>query len=380
MLEAMAGTLPGESTQGRSRRGGGYGAGLALLAAALFGAATPASKRLLADLHPFQLAGLLYLGAAIAMAPLRIRERRVEPSPRLDRENAGRLLGAVVAGGVLAPVLLLFGLERAPAGSVALLLNLEVAATAVLGVAFFGENLGGRGWGAVAGVVVAGAIVSWKSGWPGLAAGALVALACICWGLDNHLTALIDGMSPARTTLWKGLVAGTANLAIGLAMAPIGARGTAVAAALGVGAVSYGISIALTIRAAHQLGAIRTQACFASAPFIGAALSFAWLGEPAGWQDAVGALLLALSVGLLLWSRHEHSHVHEAMWHVHSHRHDDGHHAHSHSEKETVAGRHSHWHRHEPAAHSHPHWPDLHHRHAHASGRSARKEKPEIGR
>lgn len=356
-----------------------HGAGLALLSAALFGAATPASKWLLADLHPFQLAGLLYLGAAIAMAPARYRERHREPVARLDPANRSRLVGAVVAGGILGPVLLLFGLERALAGSVALLLNLEVAATAALGVAFFGEQLGRRGWAAVLGVFVAGVVVSWRGGWPGLAAAGLVALACVCWGLDNHWTALIDGMSPARATFWKGLVAGGVNLAIGLSAAPFRAPAEMVAAALVVGALSYGASIVLYIRSAHQLGAIRAQGFFASAPFIGAALSFACLGEPVGWQDGVGGALLALSVALLLRSQHEHPHVHEAIEHVHSHRHDDGHHAHGHPEEAgegPVAERHSHWHRHEPIVHSHPHWPDLHHRHPHGPAKGDGRPEP----
>lgn len=348
----------------------GYGPALALLSAALFGAATPASKWLLGALGPFQLAGLLYLGAALAMAPVYRAERRGEQGGRLDRANRLRLAGAVVAGGVLGPVLLLFGLRSALAGSVALLLNLEMAATAALGAILFGEHLGKLGWTGVAGILAAGALVSWEGGWPGLAAAGLVAAGCLCWGLDNHWTALIDGMSPARATFWKGLVAGGANLAIGLASAPLGASAGVVAAALGVGALCYGASIVLYIRSAHQLGATRAQGFFASAPFIGAGLSFAWLGEPLGWEHVAGGALLGLSVGVLFWSQHEHAHAHDAVEHVHSHRHDDGHHAHAHPDLAAGPARHSHWHRHERLVHSHPHWPDLHHRHAHAGSRT----------
>jgi drug/metabolite transporter (DMT)-like permease len=352
-------------------RTGGYAAGLALLSAALFGAAIPASKWLLVELGPFQLAGLLYLGAAVATAPVRDRAGPREPRRRLDLPNRGRLVGAVVAGGLLGPVFLLFGLQRAPAGSVALLLNLEMAATAVLGVVLFREHLGRGGWIGVLGVVGAGALVSWGGGWPGLAAAVLVAVACLCWGLDNHWSALIDGMHPARITFWKGLVAGSANLTIGLVGAPFGASPVAVATALIVGALCYGASIVLYIRSAHQLGATRAQAFFASAPFIGAALSFAWLDEPVGWQQVAGAALLAISVAALFRSRHEHAHVHEAVEHVHSHRHDDGHHAHAHPGLSAVPLRHSHRHRHEKLVHSHPHWPDVHHRHPHGPGEEA---------
>jgi hypothetical protein len=122
--------------------------------------------------------------------------------------------------------------------------------------------------------------------------------------------------------------------------------------------------VALYIAASQQLGATRAQAVFASAPFLGAALSFLALGEPVGRAQLVGAVLLALSVALLLRARHEHAHRHDALEHVHTHRHDDGHHLHRHPGA-APATRHSHWHRHEPIAHAHPHWPDLHHRHPH---------------
>ncbi len=343
-----------------------YGLLLALLSAFLFGASTPASKLLLDSLEPFQLAGLLYLGAALGMAPVVALERRRGTRMVLDRANAARLGGAVLFGGILGPVLLLFGLRLMLAGSVSLLLNLEMVATAVLGVAFFREHLGRMGWLGVVGVVGAGAILVGGAGWPGLLAALLVAAACTCWGLDNHLTALIDGITPARSTLVKGAVAGTTNFAIGVLVDPLSASPTPVAAALVVGAFSYGASIALYIRSAHQIGATRAQAFFASAPFLGAALSFVLLGEPLGWEHVSGAVLLAASIAALFLSQHEHPHVHEPIEHIHAHRHDDGHHLHGHADL-PAGTRHSHWHRHDRLAHSHPHWPDLHHRHAHRS-------------
>ena len=161
-----------------------------------------------------------------------------------------------------------------------LLLNLEMVATAVLGVIVFGEHLGRGGWMGVAGVVLAGAILAGEGGWPGLVAALLVAAACLCWGLDNHLTALIDGITPAHSSLWKGAVAGATNLAIGFLSAPLQAVPLIVVTALVVGALSYGASIALYIASAQRIGATRAQAAFASAPFVGAALSFGLLGEP----------------------------------------------------------------------------------------------------
>ena len=343
-----------------------YGLALALLSAALFGAATPASKRLLASLEPFQLAGLLYLGAALGMAPRLALDRHAASWRRLDRANALRLSGAVLFGGVLGPVLLLAALRQTLAGSVSLLLTLELAATAGIGVLLFREQLGRAGWLGVLGVVAAAALVAGDGGWPGVLAGLLALGACLCWGVDNNLTALIDGITPARSVFAKGLVAGATNLGIGLALHPLAAGPGTVAAALGIGALSYGVSIALYISAAHALGATRAQAVFASSPFVGAALAFAWLGEPLGSAHALAVLLLVPSIAALFWSQHAHAHVHDELEHVHSHRHDDGHHDHPHSGLARDV-RHSHAHRHPRLVHSHPHWPDVHHRHGHAS-------------
>ncbi len=343
-----------------------YAFTLALLSALLFGASTPASKALLGSLEPFQLAGLLYLGAALGMAPVVALERRSGPRLRLDRANGLRLAGAVVFGGVLGPVLLLAALRLTLAGSVSLLLNLEGVATAILGVLLFREHLGRAGWIGVAGALAASALVAGAGGWPGVAGALLTAAACLCWALDNHWTALIDGITPARSTLAKGVVAGTTNLAIGVAIGDFAATPALIAAALAVGALSYGASIALYIRAAHELGATRAQAVFASAPFAGAALAFAFLGEPLGAVHIAASLLLIPSLASLFLSRHAHPHVHGAVDHTHSHRHDDGHHQHAYAGLAPGA-RHSHPHHHEPLAHAHPHWPDVHHRHRHTS-------------
>lgn len=337
---------------------------LALASAALFGAATPASKALLEGLGALQLAGLLYLGAAAGVAPFALRHGGLALPARGDRRNRLRLGGAILAGGVAGPVLLLAGLQLADAASVSLWLNFELAATALLGALVFREHLGRAGWSGVAAALAAAVALSSPAGFAGAGAALLVLAACACWGLDNHLTALIDGITPSQSTFWKGLVAGAVNLALGLALGPFAGGGAHVAGALLVGALSYGASIVLYIRAAQALGATRAQGVFASAPFFGVALSVAFLGEPLHAMHAVSALLFAAAILLLARDRHSHEHVHEAMEHEHEHRHDDGHHAHVHPGLPAGA-RHSHAHRHEPLAHAHPHWPDLHHRHRH---------------
>ena len=333
---------------------------LALASAALFGTATPASKLLLQSLDPVQLAGLLYAGAAIGVAPWSFgRRRRRRP---LDARNAARLAGAVLFGGIAGPVLFLLGLRHAAAGSASLLLNAEVAMTAVLGVWWFGEALGVRGWIGVALILTAGVVLAGYGGWPSTIAATCIAAACVCWALDNNLTATIDGVTPSETTFWKAAIAGTTNLVLGIALQPFDATWRTVVVALAVGALSYGASIALYIAAAQQQGAIRAQSVFAAAPFVGAILSWLVLREPiATTQLLAGALFLA-AVGLLALDRHSHVHRHDATAHVHQHRHDDGHHDHQHASDVGVVW-HSHWHEHAEAEHTHPHVADLHHRH-----------------
>jgi drug/metabolite transporter (DMT)-like permease len=332
----------------------------ALFAAALFGAATPASKWLLGALTPLQLAGLLYLGAALGVVPtlLRSRERAL---PR-DRAGRWRLLGAIAFGGGLGPVLLLLGLRLASAASVALWLNLELAATAWLGALFFHDRLGAAGWLGV-GVALGGSVLlASGEGAAGARAGALVAAACLCWALDNHWTALIDGVPAAAISFWKGATAGLVNLALGGLLAPFVASAPALASALVTGALCYGASIVLYVSAARALGATRAQVAFASAPLFGVGLAALALGEPLHASQLGAAGVLALSVVLVLRDRHAHFHEHGAIAHMHWHRHDDGHHLHAHPR--SVDG-HAHWHVHAPVAHTHAHWPDLHHRHRH---------------
>ena len=288
---------------------------------------------------------------------------------RLDRANRVRLFGAVVLGGMAGPVLLLFGLRVAAAAAVSLWLNLELVATAVLGAVLFRDHLTGRGWVGAGLVVAAALLLSWQEQSAGFLPGLLVALACLCWGFDNHFTSLIDGLRPQETTLWKGLVAGPANLAIGLGVSSWDATGPAAAAALGLGALAYGASIVLYIAAAQNVGATRGQLVFSSAPFFGVLLSVVVLGEPFGGLQVAATALLVRGLLVLMREGHSHRHRHPAQEHEHWHRHNDGHHGHQHAGLPAWIG-HVHRHRHDAVDHEHPHVPDVHHRHAHRDAAS----------
>lgn len=337
---------------------------IGVLSAALFGIATPLSKILLKSLSQFQLAGLLYLGAALGMLPFVLARRRRPEPVHIDRKNALRLGAAVLFGGCLGPVFLLFGLASAQASSVSLWLNLELAATAALGFLFFRDHLDVLGWLGVSGALLAGVLVTLSEGSAGIIPSLLVALACVCWGLDNNFTALIDAFTPQETTFFKGLIAGAVNSVIGAMTVGGFPPARTGLSSLALGAVCYGGSIVLFITAAQRIGAARAQILFASAPFFGLCSSFLILSERLSWLQFAAAGVLICSSVLMLRARHAHRHLHVGTVHIHAHRHDDLHHTHTHEES-PASLKHSHSHIHETLTHEHPHVPDLHHRHGH---------------
>jgi drug/metabolite transporter (DMT)-like permease len=235
--------------------------------------------------------------------------------------------------------------------------------TAVLAYLLFGEHIGPRVAAGTTLVVVAGVILGW-SGNPDLRWGALlIAGACLCWGIDNCVTANLDELAPAHITLVKGVVAGSANLVIGLLLGGSPA-GWPVVQALVVGGFGYGISITLWVAGARDLGAARGQLVFASAPFVGAIVAWTAFSDPVTTREVVSLAIAAAGVSFVVRSHHEHDHRHEPVDHDHEHTHDDGHHLHVHPGQPSTL-RHQHRHQHDLLVHAHPHVPDLHHRHRH---------------
>ncbi|NCT89372.1 DMT family transporter [Cellulomonas sp. APG4] len=330
------------------------------LAALLFGASTPFAAPLARETNPFMLAGLLYLGAALAVLPSAVHR---PPDPAALRRGGGRLVVAVVLGGAVGPVLLALGLRRTSAADASLLLNLELVLTVVVAALVFREHVGRRVVAGAALVTVGALVLTGPGAAPEMRVGALlIAAACLCWALDNSVTAELDELAPAHLTLAKGLVAGGANTAIGLAAGASPSTGT-VAAALVIGALGYGASITLWVAGARELGAARAQVVFATAPFLGAVIAWTLFGEPVTAAAVAAVLAAGAGVALVTRSDHAHEHVHPALVHDHEHTHDDGHHDHEHPDG--FRGRHQHPHEHRELVHAHPHVPDVHHRHEH---------------
>lgn len=339
------------------------GVSAALGAAILFGAGTPLSKLLLANVNPWMLAGLLYFGSGFGLTLYRwitcAKPAHLAPS------EAWWFAGAIASGGIAGPVLLMLGLSTMPASGAALLLNAEGVFTALLAWFAFKENFDRRiAFGMVA-IVVGAVVLSWPgqaefSGiWPSLA----VLGACLAWGIDNNLTRKVSLSDATWIASIKGLSAGAVNLVLAVSIGSTVPTLPNIAGAMLVGFLAYGVSLALFVVGLRHLGTARTGAYFSVAPFIGAALAVL-LGEHVTATLLLAGAFMAIGIWLHLTEHHAHEHTHEELEHEHEHVHDD-HHQHGHDYPIAPGTKHSHRHRHELVTHSHAHFPDIHHRHEH---------------
>jgi drug/metabolite transporter (DMT)-like permease len=335
----------------------------ALLSAALFGVSAPFAKVLLGEVSPWLLAGLLYLGSGLGLAIVRVIWNSKEAG--LSRRDLPWLGAAVLSGGVIGPVLLLFGLVQSTASEAALLLNLESVLTLVMAWVVFKENVDRRLMTGAVSIVAGAVVLSWPEDTNvGLSWGPLlIAGACLAWAIDNNLTRKVSAADPMQIAMVKGLAAGIVNVVIALALgASLPAAGALGQAGL-LGFFSYGVSLTLFVLALRHLGTARTGAYYSLAPFIGAGSAILLLGEPITVPFLAGGALMAIGLWLHLTEKHQHEHEHEPMEHEHVHVHD-AHHQHSHAPG-TPPTPHVHVHQHARLLHRHPHYPDLHHRHSH---------------
>lgn len=344
------------------------GVPLALSSALLFGASTPLAKMLLGTIDPWLLVGLLYLGAGFGLWIVR-RLRWIFDSPvaeaPLRRSDVPWLVGVIFTGGVLGPLLLMFGLSRVNAASASLLLNLEGLATMALAWLVFRENVDRRLLAGAFAILAGAALLSWEGNGGTFGPGSiLIAGACLAWGIDNNLTRKLSSVDPVQIAMIKGLVAGSVNLILALGQTSAIPSAANLALAGVVGFVGYGISLALFVAALRHLGAARTSAYFSLAPFIGAVLAVAILGDAITPQMLAAAAFMGIGLYLHLTEHHHHGHLHDELEHEHRHVHDE-HHVHDHAPDDPAGEPHTHRHIHARVVHDHAHYPDIHHRHRH---------------
>lgn len=323
---------------------------LAILAAVFYAISTPFSKLLLKDIPPTMLAACLYLGAGIGVgAVFLLRRQPVERGHKLGRTDLPYTVG-MIALDILAPILLLNGVQTTAAANVSLLNNFEIVATSLIAFFVFREKISPGMWIALCLITLSSAILSFQgmSSFQFSSGSLMVIGASACWGLENNCTRMISSKSTYEIVILKGLFSGTGSLIIARILGERFPALPAAAAALAVGFVAYGLSIFTYIQAQSVIGAAKTSAFYALSPFLGALLSRLFLRETLSRSYAAGLAIMllgsALAVADTLKYRHNHLHSH-TVYHLHN----------GHLQEEVIQHRHEHSHIGPGLAHLHTH-------------------------
>ncbi len=254
-----------------------HGIFLAILAAGLYAINSPFSKLLLDYLPSTMMAGLLYLGAGLGMVMILLARKmsgRPETESGLTRQELPYTIAMIVLD-IAAPICLLFGLTMTSAANASLLNNFEIVATALIALAVFKESISPRLWFGILFVTASCMLLSFEdiSSLQFNTGSLFVLLACICWGIENNCTRKLSSKDPLQIVMIKGIFSGTGSVIIGLFCGERVLYLWAVPAVLLLGFVAYGLSIYFYVYAQRILGAARTSAYYAVAPFIGVLLS-----------------------------------------------------------------------------------------------------------
>jgi drug/metabolite transporter (DMT)-like permease len=340
---------------------------MAILAAALFGISSPVSKLLLAEIPSTLMASLLYLGAGIGMLAINIARRlgkREQLEARMTKREMPYIIGMIILD-IAAPVCLMIGLSMTTSANAALLNNFEIVATSLIALIIFKEAIGKRMWIAISLITLSSIIlsvedfhnISFSTG------SVFILLACLCWGFENNCTRMLSLKDPLQIVIVKGFGSGAGALIIALALKQYSTNILYLFMSLVLGFVAYGLSIYFYIIAQRELGAARTSAYYAVAPFIGVLLSIIIFSQQFTISFIIALVIMITGAYFAGVEHHKHSHIHEETTHEHRHNHSDSHHNHTHDDK--VESEHSHIHTHEKVEHIHSHTPDMHHSHSH---------------
>ena len=276
----------------------------AVLAAALYATNVPLSKLLLEHAAPTMMAAFLYLGAGIGLFILgRIQKAsgRGASAEPLTKADLPYTVGMVVLD-IIAPILLMLGIERTSSANVSLLNNFEIVATSLIALFIFKEVISKRTWLAIVLVTSASAILSFEgAGSFEFNTGSLLVLgAATCWGLENNCTKMISGKSSVQIVTIKGCFSGIGSLVVAFAVGESLPAIKYIAFILLLGFVAYGLSINFYIMAQKDLGAAKTSAYYSVAPFLGVGFSMALLGEAPGAQFYIALAIMALSTVIMV--------------------------------------------------------------------------------
>lgn len=322
----------------------------ALLAAVFYAVNTPCSKLLLQNIPATFMAGFLYLGAGTGIGIMYLFHYKYEDkSERLAKCDLIYTFGMIVLD-ILAPIFLMIGIEYGSASNASLLGNFEIVATTLIALLLFKENVTKRLWTAIGAIVTASVFLSFEgAGGLQFSYGSLfVLLAASCWGLENNCTRKISDKSTYEIVTLKGFCSGIGSIVIGIIIGESAPDFRYVFLAMSLGFVAYGLSIFTYIRAQRHLGAAKTSAYYAVAPFIGSFLAFLLLGEEIRINYLAGLGFMVVGTVLVVIDTLVRHHVHKHT-HMITHTHNGVVHSH------TIVHSHEHTHYRAGDKHSHHH-------------------------
>jgi len=326
----------------------------ALLAAVFYAVSVPFSKILMKNVGQTSMAALLYLGAGIGIGILALFNKRDrEKSQKLSRKDLPYVIGMIVLD-IAAPIFLMLGISYGSSANASLLGNFEIVATSVIALVIFKEAISKRLWAAISLITLASVLLSFEGvGSFQLSYGSLfVLLATVCWGFENNRTREISTKNTYDIVMLKGVFSGLGSLVIALIKEEVLPEYRYIVGALLLGFVAYGLSIFLYVRAQNTLGAAKTSAYYAVAPFVGSFLSFVFLNEHLSWMYLIALIVMITGTVLVVVDTlirhhahlHQHTfvHTHDGSTHTHTieHSHDHSHyvtddkHGHHHSKEE----------------------------------------------
>ena len=337
----------------------------AIVAAALYAINVPFSKVLLGHVEPTMMAAFLYLGAGLGMFAYRIVSKaagKTASTEQLTKKELPYTIAMVVLD-IIAPILLMFGIQYSNAANVSLINNFEIVATSLIALFVFKEVISQRLWIAIALVTVASVILSFEgAGSFEFNIGSLFVFgACLCWGIENNCTRMISNKSSIEIVVIKGTFSGLGSLILALTSGEKIPSILWMVCVLMLGFVAYGLSIYFYVMAQKDLGAAKTSAYYSIAPFLGVAFGMLILGERPAVQFYVALIVMIVSTYFMIKDTIELQHTHEhTHTHTHEHSHGDIVHSHEHTHTHTHIHVHgedinNHEHNHQTMSHEHLH-------------------------
>lgn len=312
---------------------------LALLAAVFYAINTPFSKVLLNNVTPTFMAAFLYLGAGVGVGIMYLfHVKHEEKAERLTKKDFPYTIGMIVLD-IAAPIFLMIGINLGIASNASLLGNFEIVATTLIALLIFKEKVSGRLWTAIGFITLSSIVLSFEgSGSFQFSIGSLfVILATCCWGLENNCTRKISEKSTYEIVLLKGIFSGGGSFVIAMFLGERIPEAKYIVAVMLLGFVAYGLSIFLYIRVQRDLGAAKTSAYYAVAPFVGALLAFVINGEKLTVMYFVGLAFMLVGTVFVVYDTmvkhhihgHTHTivHTHNGVTHTHviNHEHEHNH-------------------------------------------------------